>query len=240
MNLREEIREMLGIKEEIMHKSINELLDDVIEKANGYGNKIPVKKETADGRMITYWLSPEDLNAGKNRGQQNLFDIDDSQKASNNDYFANWDKQTYASQIKPLISKMKEVEDDYKGLSARIENKYANYKWDRDTRDLDIQLDYDTLAYMNRCKLHPEHKQEYYKDYLQETDRNCKKLNNRKLAMARLKVGSEVIYNGEKTTIKSISKRGYPVISTKNGDKTCFVDEIADIDALIEKFAMAA
>ena len=50
---------------------------DVIEKANGYGNKIPVKKETADGRMITYWVSPEDLNASKNKGQQNLFDIDD-------------------------------------------------------------------------------------------------------------------------------------------------------------------
>ena len=75
---------------------------------------------------------------------------------------------------------------------------------------------------------------------MNETEKTCKMLNNRKLAMARLKVGSKVNYKGEPAKIKKLSDRGFPVIDYKGEEKKVFVEEIVNLDELIEKYGKAA
>lgn len=227
-------------------KSLDELNEDLIEKANNYGRKIPIKKMTADGRQITYWINPEDLNQGKMKGQQNLFDDEemnrlDNQQAGEDDYYNNWDSETYELRIKPLVREMEKVEKNFPGLSKRINQKYASYTWDRDTRDLDIELDFDTLEFLKKSTSDPENKDYYQQEFNEKTQRLCKKLNNRKREMARLKVNSPVTFKGEAAKIVSFNDRGYPVIQLKSGKKVrCFVDEIVNIDELIEKYGKSA
>lgn len=198
-----------------------------------WGQLIPVRKMNAAGRMVTYWESPEDRNEGKMKGAQNLFDIDElDAPASDNDYYGQWDKDAEEYQIKPLIMKFSEYNP---ALAKRMEEKYKGYQWDRETRDLDIKLDYETLDYMRRAKNEPDYAKEWQEEYNEKTDRTCKMLNNRKLAMARLKVGSKVSYNGKPGKITGFSKRGYPNVDFNGVVRTCFVEEIADIEALEKK-----
>lgn len=218
------------------------IIKNSIEKANAWGNKIPIKKRTSDGRLITYWVSPEDLNSGKMKGQQNLFgDEEISQGPESEDsYYSQLDKNTELYKIKPLVNQFKETEQLHKGLSERIAKKYVDYYWGRDTRDLDIELDYSAANYYKKMMRQPEYTKEYYQDFMNETEKTCKMLNNRKLAMARLKVGSKVYYKGEPTKIKKLSDRGFPVIDYKGEEKKVFVEEIVNLDELIEKYGKAA
>jgi len=233
-------------EKEIICKSLDELNEELIEKANNYGRKIPVKKTTSDGRQITYWINPEDLNQGKMKGQQNLFDDEemnklDNQQAGEDDYYNNWDAETYELRIKPLVREMDKLNKQFPGLANRIEQKYANYSWDRDTRDLDIELDFDTLEFMKKSTSDPENRDYYQQEFDEKTQRLCKKLNNRKKEMARLKVNSPVTFRGEKAKLLSFNDRGYPVIQLQNGEKKrCFIDEIINIDELIEKYGKSA
>ena len=211
--------------------------ENVIEKARptgrNWGQLIPVKKMNAAGRMVTYWESPEDRNEGKMKGAQNLFDIDEYDKpASDTDYYGQMDKDVESYQIKPLIMKFNEFNP---ALAKRMEEKYKAYQWDRETRDLDLKLDFDTLDYMRKAKNEPDFAKEWQEEYNEKTDRTCKMLNHRKLAMARLRVGSRVTYNGHSGKITGFSRRGFPNVDFGGTVKTCFVEEIADIDALEKK-----
>lgn len=235
---------VMYVVKKTVYENISDLLDEMeIEKANSYGRKIPIKKMTSDGRQITYWVSPEDLNQGKMKGQQNLFDDDElaDQDEGEDSYYSNWDKETYELRIKPLIREMEKVNEIIPGLSKRINQKYGEYNWDRETRDLDIQLDFDTLEYMKKVKQDPENKEYYYETYLEKTDKAVKKLNNRKAAMARIKKNSKVKFKGQNAKVTGFSERGFPIIQLPDGKtQKCFVDEIADIDSLIEKYSTAA
>lgn len=212
--------------------------DSAIEKARptgrNWGQLIPVKKINAAGRMVTYWVSPEDRNQGKMKGQQNLFDDEEiaEQEAPEDDYYQQWDKDTDEYQIKPLIQKFWQYD---KNLAKRMEEKYKGYQWDRETRDLDIKLDYETLDYMRKSKNEPNFAKEWQDEYNEKTDRTAKMLNNRKLSMARLRVGSKVTYNGHSGKIAGFSRRGFPNVDFGGTTRTCFVEEIADIDALEKK-----
>lgn len=208
-----------------------------IRKAAGgeWGRKIPIKKMTSDGRLITYWVSPEDLNQGKLKGQQDLFGSDemDQEPESEDSYYSKLDKDTELYQIKPLLVKFEETNP---ALAKRIAEKYTDYKWGRETREIDIKLDYETTWFYKMAKNHPDQKDLYYKDFLESTQKMARQLNNRKLAMARLKVGSKVKYNGQETKIKALSDRGYPVITVDGEEKKVMVDEIVDMNELIEKY----
>ena len=216
-----------------------EITDEAIEKAaNHYGNLIPERRMNSLGRMVTYWVSPEDRNKGKLQGQQNLFGDDDlsDQQEPETSYAQQADKDIEDYQIKPLIDKFRQYD---KQLAERLTEKYKVYQWDRDTKDLDIKLDFDTLDYMRKAKNDPANAKEWQQEYNEKTDRTCKMLNNRKLAMARLKVGSIVNYNGKKGKITGFSKRGFPNVDFGGKTRTCFVEEIADIDELVKRLKAA-
>ena len=211
--------------------------ESTVEKARptgkNWGQLIPVKKMNAAGKMITYWEGPEDRNEGKMKGARNLFDIEEYDKpASDTDYYGQMDKDVEMYMIKPLITKFNEFNP---ALAKRMEEKYKGYQWDRETRDLDLKLDFDTLDYMRKANNEPDFAEEWQEEYNEKTDRMCKMLNNRKLAMARLKVGSKVTYNGHSGKITGFSRRGFPNVDFGGTVKTCFVEEIADIDALEKK-----
>lgn len=209
-----------------------------IEKAKpagkNWGQLIPERRTNSLGRTVTYWVSPEQRNQGKMKGQQNLFDDEElaEQEAPETDYYQQWDKDTDEFQVKPLVEKFNQYD---KNLAKRMEEKYKVYQWDRETRDLDIKLDYETLDYMRKAKNEPDFAKEYQDEYNERTDRTCKMLNNRKLAMARLKVGSPVKWNGRSGKITGFSRRGFPNVDFNGVTRTCFVEEIADIDALEKK-----
>ena len=183
--------------------------------------------------MVTYWESPEDRNEGKMKGQQTLFDVDKyDAPASDTDYYGQNDKDTEEYLVKPLITKFNEFNPE---LAKRMSEKYKGYQWDRETRDLDIKLDYDVLTFMRDAKRNPKYKDEYQKEFNEKTDRTCKMLNNRKLAMARLKIGSKVNFGGKQGKITGFSRRGFPNVDFGGTVRTCFVEEIADIEALERK-----
>lgn len=221
---------------EVFGNSLYSDFGKYIEKAaKNYGNLIPVKKQTSDGRFITYWRSPEDMGHGKSEGQLDLFaEKDDSKVGDRDGYFSHLDKDTEEYRIKPLVSKLQKLDS---ALSDRMEKKYREYPWDRDTRDLDLKLDEDTAYYLGRCKKHPEYMADWQEEYNEQTDRVAKMLNSRKLAMARLKKGSTVNLAGKPGKIVDFSRRGYPIVESEGEQKTCFVEEIADIDALAKKLA---
>lgn len=232
--------ENYALTEQVKHL-INKSYEPVesIEKAAGkYSNLVPVRKRNSLGRIVTYWVSPEDRNKGKMQGQQNLFGDDEmaEQQEPETSYANQADKNTEDYQIKPLIEKFRQYD---KNLANRMAEKYKVYQWDRDTRDLDIKLDFDTLDYMRKAKNDPANAKEWQDEYNERTDRTCKMLNNRKLAMARLKIGSEVSMNGKKGKITGFSKRGFPNVDFGGKVRTCFVEEIADIDELERKLRAA-
>ena len=205
-----------------------------IEKSGkNWGRLIPVRKMNAAGKMVTYWESPESRGEGKGRWARDLFDVSEyDTPASDTDYYGRLDHDTEDYLIKPLVNKFNEVDPAH---SKRFEAKYKDYPWDRETRELDIKLDYDVLDFMRKSKKSPEHQAELQQEFNEKTDRICKMLNNRKLAMARLKVGSKVSYNGKPGKITGFSKRGYPNVDFNGVVRTCFVEEIADIEALEKK-----
>lgn len=213
--------------------------DFEIEKAGGkWGNLIPERKMNSAGRMVTYWVSPEDRNKGKMKGQQNLFGDDElkEQDEPEDSYYSKNDRDTEDYQIKPLVEKFKQYNPK---LAERMAEKYKVYQWDRETRDLDLKLDFETLDYMRKAKNEPDYAKEYQEEYNEKTDRTAKMLNNRKLAMARLKVGSPVKWNGHSGKITGFSRRGYPNVDFGGTTRTCFVEEIADIEGLEKKFKAA-
>lgn len=213
--------------------------DFEIEKAGGkWGNLIPERKMNSAGRMVTYWVSPEDRNKGKMKGQQNLFGDDElkEQDEPEDSYYSKNDRDTEDYQIKPLVEKFKQYNPK---LAERMAEKYKVYQWDRETRDLDLKLDFETLDYMRKAKNEPDYAKEYQEEYNEKTDWTAKMLNNRKLAMARLKVGSSVKWNGHSGKITGFSRRGYPNVDFGGTTRTCFVEEIADIEGLEKKFKAA-
>ena len=206
--------------------------------AKNWGQLIPQRKMNSLGRMVTYWVSPEDRNKGKMQGQQNLFGDDELEEQENNEegYYSHLDKDTDEYLVKPLISKFAQYD---KELAKRMEEKYKVYQWDRDTRDMDIKMDYETLDYLKKAKNEPDYAKKWQEEYNEKTDRTTKILNNRKLAMARLKLGSPVTWNGRSGKITGFSRRGFPNVDFDGTVRTCFVEEIADIDALERKLKAA-
>lgn len=218
-----------------MNKHINQLWNIIQKAGNNWGNKIPIKKETSDGRMITYWVSPEDLNQGKMKGQQNLFGDEEMNQGPEpeDSYYSKLDKDTENVKVKPLISKIAAVDPL---LAKRIVKKYENYSFGRETRDLDIDIDFELAYSIQMMKNHPDMADLYKEEFIAVTQKKIKMLNNRKMAMARLKKGSEVVYQGKPTKIVSINDRGFPIIEVDGEKRKVFVDEIFDVDKLANSY----
>ena len=221
-----------------LQKAFSEIGIQKAGPAKKWGQLVPERKMNSLGRMVTYWVSPEDRNKGKMQGQQNLFGDDElaEQESNEEGYYSHLDNDTDEYLIKPLISKFAQYD---KELAKRMEEKYKVYQWDRDTRDMDIKMDYETLDYLKKAKNDPDYAKEWQEEYNEKTDRTAKILNNRKLAMARLKLGSPVTWNGRSGKITGFSRRGFPNVDFGGTVRTCFVEEIADIDALERKLKAA-
>ena len=221
-----------------LQKAYTEIEIQKAGPSKNWGQLIPQRKMNSLGRMVTYWVSPEDRNKGKMQGQQNHFGDDELEEQQNNEegYYSHLDKDTDEYLVKPLISKFAQYD---KELAKRMEEKYKVYQWDRDTRDMDIKMDYETLDYLKKAKNEPDYAKEWQEEYNEKTDRTAKILNNRKLAMARLKLGSPVTWNGRNGKITGFSRRGFPNVDFGGTVRTCFVEEIADIDALERKLKAA-
>ena len=229
---------LLGTNKTTLQKAFSEIGIQKAGPAKKWGQLVPERKMNSLGRMVTYWVSPEDRNKGKMQGQQNLFGDDElaEQESNEEGYYSHLDNDTDEYLIKPLISKFAQYD---KELAKRMEEKHKVYQWDRDTRDMDIKMDYETLDYLKKAKNDPDYAKEWQEEYNEKTDRTAKILNNRKLAMARLKLGSPVTWNGRSGKITGFSRRGFPNVDFGGTVRTCFVEEIADIDALERKLKAA-
>lgn len=197
----------------------------VILKAKDYGKLIPEKKVRADGREVTYWVSPEDRNSGKTKGQVDLFSGDDmKQRNDSRGYFDHLDRGAVDYQIKPLVSKFAMYDP---ALAQRIEAKYQNYKFDRDTRDKDIEADFQTAWYLKLMKEKPEQADDLQKEYNEKTDRLVSSISTRKNAMLKLKKGVSVSVGKSSGVVEGFSKRGFPVVRIGNEARPFLHEELA-------------
>lgn len=236
MELYNQVIELLKGKT-TLQKAYDEIEIQKAGPAKNWGQLIPQRKMNSLGRMVTYWVSPEDRNKGKMKGQQSLFGDDELEQENNEEgYYSHLDKDTDEYLIKPLIEKFAQYD---KNLAKRMEEKYKVYQWDRDTKEMDIKMDYETLDYLKKAKNEPDYAKEWQEEYNEKTDRTAKILNNRKLAMARLKIGSPVVWNGKNGKITGFSRRGFPNVDFGGTVRTCFVEEITDIDELERKLKAA-
>lgn len=189
----------------------------MIAKAKDYSRLVPVKKVTADGRERTYWVSPDE------QGQQSLFDEQTAggeSETGDRGYFDKLDKDLQQYQVEPLVRALGMIDDK---LASRMKAKYENYPYDRDTKELDLKVDFLTADYMHKVLKHPEAAAEYQAEYNEATDRMVKIINNRKKAMTKIKKGSEVQVGEERGTVTDFSRRGFPVV----GDEPVFWEEIS-------------
>lgn len=200
------------------------MVSAVVEKAFGakdYSKLIPVKQRDSLGRDITVWKLPEDAK------QKQLFSNVDAGKdapAGKRGYVDNLDQATQKHMVEPLLKLLKNVDEN---LASRMTYKYQNYKFDRDTRELDIASDYDIAWYMKKIKADPENKPAWMAEYRQKTDKIVRKLNVRKAAMLKIKKEQQVSYYGKQAIITGFTRRGFPIVSTASGSYTALWEELA-------------
>lgn len=196
----------------------------LLEKAFGakdYSKLIPVQQIDSLGRHITVWKLPEDAK------QKPLFEGKDAgadAPVGKRGYVDHVDKETQRLMIDPLVKRVQEVNPE---LAGRMNYKYSNYRYDRDTKELDIQHDYDMAWYMRKMRADPANREAYQKEYEQKTDKTVRQINNRKASMSKVKKGQQVTYYGRPATVQDFSRRGYPVIQTERGTTTAFWEEIS-------------
>jgi hypothetical protein len=186
-----------------------------------YGKLIPKKIVRADGRIVTYWISPEQADIGK---KNSLFELDDTKEIKENTgYFDQLDRDIETYQIKPLIEKFAAFDEV---LAKRISAKYKNYQWDRDTKEIDIEMDYEAAWYLQLIRKHPDMMEQYQDEYNTKTDKSVKMLNRRKRAMAKIEKGSEVkLINGEAGEVAGFTRRGFPIVQIGNDKRPIFYEE---------------
>lgn len=199
----------------------------MMAKSKEYGRLVPEKITRADGRSMTYWVAPEDRNEGRLKGQENLFTGTDAGGPSKNGgrgYFDHLDRGAEDYQIKPLVGHVATYDP---ALAKRIEAKYKNYQFDRDTKEKDIEVDYQTAWYLKMMKDHPQNAADYQREYHEKTDKAVAMLNNRKTAMLRLKKGSRVRVGQHEGVVDGFSRRGFPVVRTGSTAQPHFYEELS-------------
>lgn len=188
-------------------------------------NLVPVKKQTADGVTRTYYVNPEQQISLKKPkvqdlpGQQRLFDGSTDGSGGHEGYFRRLYEQTESHVVQPLIDELKSLDA---GLARRIADKYSDYPFDHDSKELDLKIDQATAYYMKKVKSDRENAGEWQKEYQEKTDRPVKGLNAKKRKALGLSIGSTVYVDGKRRKITGWSKRGFP----KVGDTTMFFEEI--------------
>lgn len=190
--------------------------------AKDYSKLIPKKITDSTGRQTTVWVKPEEA------GQQALFGSEDEGKGNaigNRGYHDHYDKSVEDAVIKPLIDKVKEYEPD---LAPKFAFKYQNYPFDRDTKDLDVKADLETVWYMKKMKENPDYREEYQDEYNEKVSKLVKQINNRKKAMLKKKPGDVVSYHGKDAVLTAFSKRGFPVLDQGGKEIKAFWEEIAN------------
>ena len=188
--------------------------------AKDYGKLIPKKGVDALGRNITHWVLPEDAK------QQGLFEGEDEGKgneAGGRGYHDHLDRGTEAHMIQPLVKILSGLDPD---MARRMQFKYENYGFDRDTKEKDIEVDYAAAWYMRKIKQDPLHREEYQEEYNKKTDKIVRQINNRKAAMLKIKKGQRVLFNGQPAVLADFTERGYPIVRTADGDKKAFWEEL--------------
>jgi bisphosphoglycerate-independent phosphoglycerate mutase (AlkP superfamily) len=111
-------------------------------------------------------------------------------------------------------------------LAKRISAKYKNYQWDRDTKEIDIEMDYEAAWYLQLIRKHPDMMEQYQDEYNTKTDKSVKMLNRRKRAMAKIEKGSEVkLINGEAGEVAGFTRRGFPIVQIGNDKRPIFYEE---------------
>lgn len=189
--------------------------------AKDYSRLVPVKKQDSTGKMTTYWVLPDDAK------QQNLFDSETGGKESisgSRGYHDHVDQGINDAVVKPLIDKVRELDPE---LATKFEYKYQNYPWDRDTKELDVKADLDTVWYLKKFKDNPDYREEWQEEYNEKMDRTIKQINNRKKAMLKKKPGDVVKYRGKDAVITEFSKRGFPILDIGGKKEHAFWEEVA-------------
>ena len=207
-----------------LEKSIKEL-SSILEKAVGakdYSRLIPKKIVDHTGKQTTVWVSPDD-----DKDQKELFGAGDEGKGNpvgKRGYLDHFDQTLNDSVVKPLVEKVKALDPE---LAPKFEYKYQNYPFDRDTKELDVKADLETVWYMKKMKENPDYREEYQDEYNEKVSKLVKQINNRKKAMLKKKPGDIVKYQGKDAVLTAFSKRGFPVLDQGGKEIKAFWEEIA-------------
>lgn len=206
---------------------------DTLLKAKDYSKLVPRHGYDKNGKPRIDWINPDkDRDQAKDRkGQQTMFDLEDLEKkheGADRGYYDEIDDGLYKTQVVPLVehfTKMNNV------LAKRIDSKYQNYIFDRDTKELDISVDYETAKYMRLMKTAPNYAAEYHKEYQESTDSTKRLVNKRKRHMASkmmdMKLGADIqLQSGKKGNLEGFTDNGFPVVRIGNNSHKIFWEEI--------------
>lgn len=194
-----------------------------LEKAFGakdYSKLIEKHGVDKNGKPYSTWVLPEEA------GQQSLFGSDDGGKANEpgkRGYLDHVDEETHKTMVEPLVKTFSAINPD---LSKRMKVKYEQYRFDRETKELDLKVDMDIAWYMKKIKAEPERRKEWQEEFDQKVGRVVSQINNRKMAMAKIQKGARVKFNGQDAVVADFDARRFPIVRTKEGEHKAFWEEI--------------
>jgi hypothetical protein len=194
-----------------------------LEKAFGrkdYSRLVEKHGVDKNGKPYSTWVLPEEA------GQQSLFGESDGGKANNpgnRGYLDHVDEETHKTMVEPLVKTFSAINPD---LSKRMKYKYEQYRFDRETKELDLKVDMDIAWYMKKIKAEPEYKKEWQEEFDQKVGRIVSQINNRKMAMAKIQKGSQVKFRGQYAVVADFDERRFPIVRTQDGEHKAFWEEI--------------
>jgi hypothetical protein len=207
---------------------------DLLQKAvKNYSKLVPRHGFDRNGKPRTDWINPDKDRdeAPDRRGQQTMFDLDSIEKehdGKSRGYFDDVSDNYHEYAVTPLVSHYEKINPE---LAKRIKNKYEEYVFDQDTKELDLDVDYETAKHMKLIKDAPEYAKEYQKQYIESTDGTKKLINNRKKQMASkmisLTKGAELPLTGGRTgKMDGFTPNGFPIVKIGNNTQKIFWEEI--------------
>jgi hypothetical protein len=202
-------------------------------KARDYSKLVPKHGIDHNGKPYTVWIDPEkDRDQAPDlKGQQSMFDTGGEQAhPGKHRGYQDTVRDKYDEHVvKPLIDRISEIEPE---LSKRIQWKYQNYVWDQETKEIDLEIDYETAKYLKLRKDAPDWAEGHRKEYDEVTTAAKRMVNNRKKHMAAkmvpLKKGAELqLTGGRRGVLDGFNQNGFPVVRMKDGKPVeIFFEEI--------------
>ncbi len=202
-------------------------------KSKDYSRLVPKHGIDHNGKPYTRWIDPykhRDQDP-QLKGQQALFDLETAEKEHEGKprgWHDHVEESYHDHVVNPLLDVMEKIDPP---IAKRLKWKYDNYIFDHDTKELDLDVDYETAKYLKLKKDAPDYADQHRKEYDSNTLAMKKMINNRKRHMAgkmvNLKKGSELeLTGGRKAVLEGFNDNGFPLVKIGGKTDSIFFEEI--------------